>query len=56
MLILLAPFIIAALVAAFIIFMKVSEYRANARRIREGKPPLTQETPIVNVIDWSRRK
>ena len=49
------PLIISALVVLIIIILKVSEKRMNARRIRNGEKPLTEEQKIVNVIDWTRR-
>ena len=49
------PFLMAALIVVFIIALKVSEKRTNARRKAEGKEPLTEEQKIVNVIDWTRK-
>ena len=49
------PLIIAALIALVLIILKVSVLRMNNRRKAEGKPPVTEEPKIVNVIDWTRR-
>ena len=49
------PLIIAALIALVLIILKVSTFRMNKKHRSEGKPPLTEEPKIVNVIDWTRR-
>ena len=55
MLLALSPLIIAALIALVLIVLNVSTFRMNKKRRSEGKPPLTEEPKIVNVIDWTRR-
>ena len=49
------PFLMAVIIVAVIIALKLTERRENARRLSEGRAPLTEEQKAVNVIDWTRR-
>lgn len=51
----LMPFIIAAIIVLIIVLLKVAALVGNNRRKADGKAPYTEEKPIVNVIDWTRR-
>lgn len=49
------PILIMVVFTIIVVALKVHERRVNANRRAQGLPPLKEETPIVNVIDWSRR-
>ena len=49
-----APLVIAVIVVAVIIWIKIATMRLNKKRIREGKEPIPEQE-IVNVIDWTRK-
>ena len=49
-----APFVIAAVVVAVIIWIKVATMRLNKKLKKEGKDPIPEQE-IVNVIDWTRK-
>lgn len=49
------PLLVAAVVVAVIIVLKVTEMRMNRKRKANGEKPLTEEQQIVNVIDWTKR-
>ena len=50
------PILIMLVVVLLIAADHIGVYRANKKRRAQGQPPLTEEQPIVNVIDWTRRK
>ena len=52
----LAPILIMAVVVVVIIWLRVATIRLNKKLRQEGKPPVDEGPPIVNVIDWTRRK
>ncbi len=49
------PLLVAAVVVAVIVVLKVTEMRMNRKRKANGEKPLTEEQQIVNVIDWTKR-
>lgn len=52
----LAPVIIAVVVVILLIWLKVATMRMNRKLKEEGKPPIDEGPPIVNVIDWTKRR
>ena len=52
----LAPVIIAVVVVILLIWLKVATMRMNRKLKEEGKTPIDEVPPIVNVIDWTKRR
>ena len=48
------PLLVAAVVVAVIVVLKVTEMRMNRKSKANGEKPLTEEQQIVNVIDWTK--
>lgn len=49
-----APFVIAAVIVAVIIWIHVATLRLNKRLKKEGREPVPEQE-IVNVIDWTKK-
>ena len=49
-----APFVIAAVIVAVIVWIRVATMRLNKKLKKEGRD-LVPEQEIVNVIDWTKK-
>ena len=48
--------IFMALAVIGIIIVKVYEMKRDQDRIARGEEPLSKDPPVIDVIDWTRRK
>ena len=50
------PILFMALAVIEIIIVKVYEMKRDRARIARGEEPLSKDPPIIEVIDWTKRK
>ena len=50
------PIIFMTLAVIGIIIVKVYEMKRDQDRIARGEEPLSKDPPIIEVIDWTKRK
>ena len=50
------PILIMTLAVIGIIIVKVYEMKRDQERIARGEEPLSKDPPIIEVIDWTRKK
>ena len=55
-LLIVVPILIMTLAVIGIIIVKVYEMKRDQARIARGEEPLSKDPPIIEVIDWTRKK